>query len=155
MATPTYDFIDEYTTTGTSTFSFTSIPQGYRDLILVCTGSYAQQYARLNNNSGFVYPSEHVQGIASTANNSGDDTNKLPISLDDGISIIQIFDYSQTDREKTILMTLSRLESGSDKIIRLRASRFISTTNITSIDFTDVRGSVGQPATFRLYGIAG
>jgi hypothetical protein len=64
---------------------------------------------------------------------------------------IQLFDYSAVDKHKTVL---SRFGS-ANREVQATASRYSSTSAITSIRFFDILGQTFQAgATFSLYGIA-
>jgi hypothetical protein len=163
MPTPTYDLIASTTLgSNTRTITFTSIPSTYRDLVLVCNvtvvgGSDLICLTFNNNTSG--YNTVTMEGNGSTAA-SGSQTNEsnakntvIDYSISDVRStvIIQIFDYAQTDKHKSILM------KGGSSNLRMGASanRWANTAAINRLDvFTDSGTTTySSGSTFHLYGI--
>jgi hypothetical protein len=139
--------------------TFSSIPQGYTDLVFVMTGitsTNENNYMRYNSDSSSLYSSTYVGGDGSTAS-SGRASNQNKIGLDGPAfwtssqrnqKIIQIQNYSNATTFKTNL-TRSSSTVGADASVGL----YRSTSAITSVTFlTDVTYSTGS--TFTLYGIA-
>jgi hypothetical protein len=70
MPTNTYVALATATATGSqSTITFTSIPQTYTDLVLVCSGNTVNLATALlfNNDNGANYSRTAVRGYSSTA----------------------------------------------------------------------------------------
>ena len=149
------------------TISFGNIPSEYRDLRLVMcatnatTATATDGYFRLNSDSGAYYNRVKLNGSGSTAtsaSNSSDTqiyydlwSTSSPVLL-----TLDILDYSQTDKHKSMLLRGTDANSG----VYLMAARYAQTTAINSITFycTDQMGG-GTPdsfaigSTFTLYGV--
>jgi hypothetical protein len=162
MPTTTYTPIAS-TTLGSSTqsVSLTSIPQTYRDLILVIGGKFVTDgnaqnfYMRLNGVTSSVYTSVRMTGSGSAAQ-SGTDSDTLAYigganNGQDFVMRLQFMDYSVTDKHKTILARLDAPAFTS----HASAQRFASTNAITSIEMFTINSSIRYDAgtTFSLYGI--
>lgn len=159
MATPTYVPLGTITLSSTDTeIVFSSIPATYRDLIVVVQGTTnaaSNIRLRLNNDSS----NNSYVGMWGTGSStvSGANTNNAFIGAlypTQSVTMGQIFDYAQTDKQKSIL---GRGGGGND-VVWAFASRWASTVAVTSVAV-----SVNNPAgenfnsgtTFSLYGIAG
>jgi len=151
MATPTYELIETHTSTTNTAFSFTNIPQDYRDLILVTSGGRSTKSLRLNNDSGFNYNFVYMDTLGSSPrSNSSSNSASLFFHFEAGLSIMQIMDYAETDKHKSILM---RINDADSPRVLAEAARYASTNAVTSIDILSTFGD-GLPVTFSLYGIA-
>lgn len=151
-ATPTYVLLNQVTlAASSSSVTFSSIPQNYGDLVLVIQGTGAAQF-RLNpngdsSNASLVY----MDGYGSSTG-AGTDTK---ISLwyasnsDSFSSISQIFDYSALDKHKTVL---TRAGAGSSAVSAY-ASRWASTSPITSLAVVSSTGNLAIGSTIFLYGL--
>jgi hypothetical protein len=156
MPTPTYDLIASSilsTTTGDLTFS--SIPDTYRDLVLVINAgqsSSTNTRMRFNSNNTNVYNRVIMTGNGSTAT-SGTTANdtEIPItssSANTFFCVVQIFDYSATDKHKALIARNNYPAAEVDA----RAGRWANTAAINSIYlFTSSVWPIGS--TFYLYGI--
>jgi len=157
MPTPTYDLIASTTlAASTSTVTFGSLPSTYRDLILVLdtAGTSGVQGAtiRLNNDSGSNYSSVDAQGTGSSTGSgtsSGTSAEIGVVTTDRVVIISQFLDSSATDKHKTFL---SRASNASDRV-RMTASRYASTSAITSILVSITGGNFSSGSTFNLYGV--
>lgn len=169
MPTPTYKALATLTLSGTdSEISFASIPNTYRDLIVVCsartnTGSTSEPVRiRFNGDSttgNYIRVSMSGSGSGSGSSYTDSpgeiivDTAAAGGGLGSGIfSVfnIQIFDYAQTNKHKTVL-TVSDLASVET---RRQAGRWASTTAINTITLTPYfSNSFVSGSTFSLYGI--
>jgi hypothetical protein len=145
MPTPTYDLITSVTLASTSSeVVFSSIPQGYRDIVVVVANLSASTantlFARLNGDTGanysFVEATGDSVGAKSSTGSSG--TNGLLMGAvyqglpTSGVSqsVLQIMDYSATDKHKT---GLARYGSASKNEVDMSASRWANTAAVTSI----------------------
>ena len=151
---PAWVPLAEITLTSTdSEITFGSIPNTYRDLILVSeakgtTSSYAAIY--FNSDTGSNYSVVRMEGNGSTAA-SLTSTISAFITFDTtnpGASITQIMDYSATDKHKTFLI---RNQKANDAVFA-RAARWANTTAINNIKLTVNSGSFAIGSTFALYG---
>jgi hypothetical protein len=158
MPTPTYDLIATTTLAATSPeVVFGSIPQGYRDLILVLAVSSAggNQLARLrfNSDSGSNYSRLFMRGDGSSATSSADpDTGIFGADVDSTnkhAQVINIMDYSATDKHKTVINRTNR----GDRV-QAFAQRWSNNSAITSVRVVIASGTFNAGNTFSLYGIA-
>jgi hypothetical protein len=165
MATNTYVALDKVTVgTATSTVTFSSIPQGYTDLVLVAnarnsSGSGVDLLIRLNSDSGSNYSRTQLFGTGSSAGSSRDSNltylyigQTAPTGSGEFYpNTLQFMNYSNTTTNKTIL---NRVGSPNNNVTAM-VSLWRSTAAITSMTLTVNTGpnfEVGS--TFSLYGIA-
>lgn len=159
-ATPTYVLLNQITLAATSTgVTFSNIPQGYGDLVLVSNfipSGYTQ--IRFNNVSSSSYASVTMYGTGSgsggsnsytiahidTSNNVGDPTSSN-VALG-----LQIMDYSQLDKNKTCLLRVDN--PGASGYTHTQANRFISNDAINTINLIQT-GTWASGSTFSLYGV--
>jgi hypothetical protein len=158
MPTPTYDLIaSSVLGSASATVTFSSIPATYRDLVLVSnplsTVSSSNFYAEFNGDTGggSTYPQIFMQGNGSTASSGIFGAGDLIAGLaqSGSVNILQIFDYSATDKHKT---TIFRGENAAVRAIAA-AGRWANTAAITTIDIKPFSGSFDTGSTFYLYGI--
>ena len=159
--TPTYDLISTTTLVATApSTTFASIPQGYRDLIVVINAdgtSQTELYIRMNGDTSSTYTSVRIQGsgsVVGSGNYSG--TGGMRLNGNGDImtnftfnAIIQLLDYSATDKHKPLL---SRTNSSGG--VDACAGRWPSTTAINSVTVYPAAGNFDVGSTFALYGIA-
>lgn len=151
------------TTLGTSASSvtFSSIPATYRDLYLVIfakttAGSYGFE-ARLNGDSGNNYSRIQMGAITSRFTGTSSASNAMEsfifnTSTSGQIAIMQIMDYSATDRTKTILVR----SNDGDYITLATGYRWADTSAVTSVLVQGNDGeSLAAGSTLSLYGIKG
>jgi hypothetical protein len=156
MPTPTYIPLSTITLgSAASSITFGSIPQGYRDLVVIIQGTLGSTAGfglRFNGDTGSNYSYVGMDGYGSSTNSySGTDTS-MPAGVflsTGGVSISQIMDYSATDKQKTTLHRRSAGGWGASAI----AGRWANTNAITSVTAMGVTFTTGS--TFSLYGIAG
>lgn len=163
MPTSTYDLIASNvlsSTTSSVTFSsLNSIAAGYRDLIVVISGTMTSNnsaWIRFNSDSGSNYNRVWMQGDGSTtASGLSANQAQIYISSTDAFSStninqvqIQLFDFNTTDKHKAGLIRVDR----SDAVTSALAFRWASTSAITSI-LIDGDGDYASGTTFYLYGI--
>ena len=160
MGTPTYKPLATKTLTATATsVTFSSIGQGFRDLVLVATlvpgsGASTLRYNFNGDATAANYSSVAASGDGATASSSTEASGAnaylwLWINAHRDQSIANFMDYSATDKHKTVLARLSDSTYG----VQMAAGRWASTAAMTSIAVSSnvsfVAGSV-----FTLYGIA-
>jgi hypothetical protein len=163
----TYEPIATATSSGsTSTFSFTSVPSTYTDLMLVCSlrSSFAiadhDTLIRVNGNSSSIYSRTKLEGNGSSAstsvnsNQSGFYSGQVQgASSTSGVfstQIIQINSYSNTSTFKTFLSRNNTPTNYVSAIVGL----WRNTSAINQVDILNADGSnwiSGSTAT--LYGI--
>jgi hypothetical protein len=156
MPTPTYTALANVTLgTAVSSVTFSSIPATYRDLIAVYNGTAAtggDLYMTLNADSS-NYSMVRIVG-STTVTSVAESTREIGLARTGETSlIVQIMDYSATDKHKT---TLSRSNGPiATSVVAAYASRYASTSAITSVGFTINGGHNFQTgSTLALYAIA-
>lgn len=160
-----------------STITFSSIPSTYKHLQVRCltrgsTGisGGAPVYLTVNSDSGTNYSTHHLIGNGSSAYadghanasyildayggfqtwSGGDTANCF------GVGIIDILDYSNTNKYKTARALWGRDHNSTNGRVMLESGSWRSTNAITSLTFTtDATYGVswGQYSSFALYGI--
>jgi hypothetical protein len=161
MPTATYTALATVTLASTaSSVTFSSIPATYRDFVVVFnwgSDGDSNSHMRLNGDSGSNYSTVSMAGESDNSTNSTSGTSQVRIFIGFQNSttrlsgMAQIMDYSATDKHKTIL---SRFDT-ANRETQATASRWASTSAITSIRFFDILGQTFQTgATFSLYGVA-
>jgi hypothetical protein len=141
--------------------TFSSIPATYRDLIIVinpisATTSATEVLTRINSDTGSNYPYVRMKGNGSVASSSSGTFTKVPQAVavasnatSRNQSIIQIMDYAQTDKHKSIL---TRYDWGPEET-ETYATRWANTNAITTLSFTGDSQNLGTGTTIALYGI--
>lgn len=158
MATPTYTLIDSTVLgTASSSVTFSSIPATYRDLVLVCDVASAAGggfgYVQFNGDTGGNYNYVRMLGdgsstySASGASGSANAQIGYVRSTAKGVRIVQIMDYSATDKHKSMLVRSNEQDVGA------WANRWASTSAITSVSVYVSGQSFAAGSTFYLYGI--
>lgn len=164
--TATYIALATITLTSTdSEIIFSSIPATYRDLVVVCN----TRSTRAANNDFLLYQINGDTGsnyawvlmFGPGSGSGGSLTNTLTVGVTDaqpaanrpagefGAARIQLMDYSQTNKQKTIL---TRTDSASD-VTSAGATRWANTNAINQIRLFMEFGSIASGSTFSLYGI--
>ncbi len=159
MPNRTYIALANITLSGNaSTVTFSSIPNTYRDLVAVIntkglTGSPTPRggYMTVNGSTGSsVYVLSG--GSNSSAGQDGSDI-MIPVGNNHSTVVVDIMDYSATDKHKTILTKVATPGVSAWFIV----SRYASTNAVTSISFVGPDTGSDQYVTgsvFTLYGIA-
>ena len=141
--------------------TFSSINQGYRDLVAIIqvkstTGFQSTFMNQYVNDFPFV----EMRGSGSTAASSSGSQSGLRISdhlyynnLEFMIAKIQIFDYSTTDKHKPGLLQ-GNFEGSAGPGVEAIAFRSASTSAITSLSFTPSVNEFAAGSTFALYGVS-
>lgn len=159
MPTATYEPIATNTLgTATASVTFSSIPAGYTDLVIVANGPTVNQASislRFNNDTASNYSITRLLGSGSAAA-SDRDPNQTGIGL--GVStstsaginqIINIFNYANATTYKTVISRWNNSASYVAAIVGLWRKAPEAITSITL--FTSDNFAVGS--TFSLYGI--
>lgn len=153
-----------YTSLGTITLSasasdvtFSNISGSYRDLVIVARvdGSTNTELFIEFNGSTTGYTSRRMQAAGTTVafNTHTGPAMRLvgngDIMTDDTFSaIIELHDYSTTDKHKPVLS-----RTGSSNGLDICAGRWTNTSAITSIRLIPNSGTFEAPSIFSLYGI--
>ncbi len=144
--------------------TFSGIPATFKDLVLIgnWTNSSTSSAGRLqvNGDTGANYNGVWMTGTGSAAQSgseSGQTSARIagasvgPDNAYTNVVTLTFMDYAATDKQKTIL---SRFGT-ANREVQATASRWASTSAITSIRFFDILGQTFQTgATFSLYGVA-
>ena len=146
----------------TTSYTFSSIPSTYTDLVLVMqvisTSSSANyEYLQYNGDTGSNYSTTILSGTGSAAQstrfsnrtNFNIDYNAYP-NTSVGNRIVQIMNYSNTTTYKTGIVRANSAASGTDAIVGL----WRSTAAINSIAITHDTAQFAAGSMFTLYGIA-
>jgi hypothetical protein len=162
MATNTYVALATQTLgSAAASVTFSSIPQGYTDLVVVVSGNGAVTTGITMQFNGVTsgYSLTQLGGNGSSAS-SARRTSQSFININysgyfttSGQSniIVNIMNYSNTTTYKTVLCRANNAAVGTDAIVGL----FPNTSAITSVLIgNDGSGNIGAGTTFSLYGIA-
>jgi len=165
MPTNTYTPLATLTLTGgDSEIVFSNIPATYRDLIVVAqfqmSGTSSASRLRLNGDTGANYSGVWATGTGSGSGGSGSESGATgariigasfgPDNTFGNQLILQVMDYSATDKHKTVLSRYS----GAATEVQMTASRWANTAAVTSVTIYDVLGQTYQSgSTFSLYGV--
>lgn len=141
--------------TNTSTITFSSIPNTYKDLFMIVSASptgSGNSIIRLNGSSSSSY---HILTISvSTTTATGNNaSNQSGAFLETGstpfISKIDFIDYTNTSAHKGFLIR----ESSSQDGVQIRGCRWADTSVISSIEISGHTFATGS--LFALYGVIG
>lgn len=140
-----------------ASYTFSSIPSTYTDLILVYNGtSGAQSYLRVNGDSGSNYSDTYLYGDGSSTGSGRNLSQTLMYCGYIGESgantmvTIQLQNYSNSTTYKTFLSrgSLASAEVGS------HVGLWRNTAAITSVTFGVTANNLNTGSTITLYGIA-
>jgi hypothetical protein len=156
----TYTPIATYTATGTPTsYTFSSIPGTYTDLVIVidgymATGSGAYIAVQFNGDTGSNYSTTDLSGNGSTAQSAQFTSQTSGIIgafyLSQANIICSIQNYSNTTTYKT---AISRSNASSNNT-RADVNLWRSTSAITSVKVLAQTDTIANGTTLTLYGIA-
>ena len=155
--------LQNITLTGSAaTVTFANIPStGFRDLRLVVSGiesaaGSTDARLRANGDSGTNYYRVYMFGTGSSAVSGTDSATAYQpwYSADTiGHAVIDIFDYAQTDKHKT-LITRSNNANASSNGVSAQAQRWANTAAITSLTWSLTSTyTFNAGSTFALYGV--
>jgi hypothetical protein len=159
MPKKTYTQINSVTLAAASaSVTFGSIPQNFRDLILVQNLTTATSpddvLCRLNGDTGSNYAWVRMLADSSGTISSTGTYDGLPVQfsgvVSGGMAIFQLFDYSATDKHKT---ALSRAGGANYNIVEAVASRWTNAAAVTSMTLVVYTSNLAAGSTFTLYGI--
>lgn len=163
--TPTYTLLNQITLAASSSIvTFSNISQNFGDLVLVTStaagntgaagGNARNLLVRINGDSGSNYPRVIMSGDGGTARSTSDTQTWLALdwyghtNLTFHIHQLQFFDYSQTDKHKTILNRVTSTNA-SEAI----AHRWANTSAVTSLSIFYDANTLATGSTFSLYGV--
>lgn len=141
-----------------SSVTFSNIPNTYKDLVVIFGGTLSANAGvavvfnwdtnTSNYSRVFMYGESAGAGSGSTSN----DNRFMEVGTGQGNFVLQIMDYSATDKHKT---TLARANQ-ADRIVWANAGRWANTAAISSIQLDpNSTTTFASGATLALYGIAG
>jgi hypothetical protein len=155
MPTNTYVALGTITLgSSASAVTFSNIPGSFKDLIFsvqgTSSGNDGQVRPYLNGDTGANY-----NGIYALGDGSSTDTNNNPVSMYPKTAqsnwVVQIMDYSSTDKHKTILTRQSTVS----QYAFMASVRWASTSAVTSVVFDYVGAETwSSGTTFNLWGVA-
>jgi hypothetical protein len=165
MPTATYTPLAEITLTGSSALiSFSSINQGYRDLILVGqikTSAGRNATVTVNSDTTFGnYSYVYMWGDGSSSGSSANGSvSNVPINYrsqiyDTAVSsfTMNFMDYS-TNKQKSIIYRYDRIDLSNGYETIAAVSRWHSTSAITSIEINANSTGFAAGTTMALYGV--
>jgi hypothetical protein len=145
-----------------SSYTFSSIPGTYTDLVLVANGTGASNfglYAQFNSDTATNYSLTVIGGSGTTATSERQTSidyarfvwNSLWNSTTPGVATINIQNYSNTTTFKTMIWR----SSTASNAVEAGVNTWRSTAAINSIKITTSTGAnIAVGSTFTLYGIA-
>lgn len=169
-AAGSFELISTASGTGSSgVIDFTSIPSTYTHLQIRYTAKNTSTNADLNitfnNVTSASYARHHVLGNT-TAISSGNSTSATSISLLDAVApsttanvtangIIDILDYANANKNKTLRAFYGVLQAYTTSRIYLASGFLDSTTAISRVTLTASGNNFSTASRFSLYGIKG
>jgi hypothetical protein len=160
--TATYALIASNTVgTATPSITFSSIPSGYTDLVLIISAktntTAAQIYMTINGDDGTNYSRTILFGTGSSAGSARNSNQTVLFAdyygimntTDFNMDTFNFMDYANTTTFKTILSRTNLASSGVDAIAHL----WRSTSAINSILVGNYGYNFSVGTTFKLYGI--
>jgi hypothetical protein len=176
MSTKLTDFYQIATTTvgsgGTSSVTFSSIPQTYTHLQLrmitrTDRSSFYLDYLKttFNSDNGANYTTHHLSGDGANAGAYGAGSQNFSqilrlagaaspsISNTFGVAVVDILDYTNTNKHKT-LRNIGGTDFNGAGELGLYSGAWLSTSAINTITLTVGGGtSINQYSSFQLYGV--
>ena len=156
---------------GASTVSFTNIPSTYTHLQVryfnadTRSASNTGQWMTFNGSSAANYFAHDITGSAQYGISVNAYTNQTYIGIPNtsggtntnnfGVGIIDILDYANTNKYKTIRAIGGHEENATDGYVQFSSGAWASTSAITSMTFYPLLAPYRQYSIFALYGIKG
>ena len=145
-----------------STVTFSSIPSTYTHLqirgIARDAGGNNNGYIQFNGDTGSNYSYHYLVGNGSSASAGGaaSATNSLVMQYNNGsnmfgATILDILDYANTNKNKTVRSLNGWDQNGSGSIF-MWSGLWMNTSAISSITLTEA-GNFAQYSSFALYGV--
>lgn len=139
-----------------ASYTFSSIPSTYTDLVLVVNGSNTGaggNYIQLNGDTATNYSVTYLYGDGTTAGSSRISTNATPYSLYfntvQSTAILHVMNYANTTTYKTILNRSNSGDYVSERVTLWRSTAAISSILVGNTSYNYTAGT-----TFTLYGIS-
>lgn len=159
---------------GASTVTFSSIPSTYKHLQIrgiartdAGGGTTQNLNMTINNDTSTAYSFHQLLGNGSSASAYGENVNRsncvqiLHITTSTaganifGAGIIDILDYTNTNKNRTVRSLRGQEQNNTDGGIALHSYLYTGTTAISRLDFFAGSGNLVQYSQFALYGIRG
>jgi hypothetical protein len=152
------------TLSSNSSFSFTSIPQTFTHLqlrfigqVYVASGTGAAGLYIGANSDSNMKGAHYLYGNGSSAISTYDSISSIAVSNygfanTPSIAIIDILDYTNTNKNKT-LKSLYGYDANGSGWVGLNSTLYLSTNAITSLSFTGGGANILSGARCDLYGI--
>jgi hypothetical protein len=154
---------------GASTISFTSIPSTYTHLQIraiartnAVSGGDDNAVLKINNDTGANYSFHQMYGTGSGVGATGYASQNPQVALSAtnsnaaanlfGVGIMDILDYSNNNKYKTVRMLTGQDTNGGGVII-FRSLGWYNSSAITQLDLIGQNGSFVQYSSFALYGV--
>jgi hypothetical protein len=152
---------------GAASIEFAGIPTGYKHLQIRGLGrassGNAYMKVRFNSDAGNNYTYHQLFGLGSGSAAAGGGTSEngaAAITVTAGslaanifaVSIIDVLDYANTSKNKTLRCLDGMDANGSGQII-LNSGLWLNTSAITSVSLIISASTFAQHSTFALYGI--
>ena len=158
--------ISQQTSSAVSSVTFSSIPSTYKSLQvrfnLICTSSGANFQTQFNGDSSNAdYVSHRLYGDGSTTNAGGYASGVFGyvLQFNNGavvtyptIGIIDVMDYANTNKNKTVKSLMGANQNTSTGTIQLNSGLWLSTAAINSLTFAVSSGT--YTGTISLYGVS-
>ena len=158
---------------GAASITFSSIPSTYTHLQIraiirgTTSATNVDSIIRFNNDSTsgnyYYYHQLYGDGSSAISNNGNTDTTSTLYSFAPaanatanvfGGSVLDILDYSNTNKNKTI-RSLHGYDNNGNGFLILRSGLWMQTSAVNRIDLTPLSGNFAQYSQFALYGIKG
>jgi hypothetical protein len=158
MPKKTYTQINNITlAASTASITFSSIPQNFRDLVLIVNGAgssgQGNNYLYFNNDTtvgNYSYVRMLGDGNSPSSATSSNPTVSDVTTSFNNLVRVEILDYSASDKHKTRIS----LSSNPSSTIIAYASRWANTAPVTSLTFAGFNsGNWAFGTSFTLYGI--
>lgn len=157
MPTATYTPLANITlSTTTTSVVFGSIPNTFRDLVLIVTstssnGAEGYAYLYFNNDTGANYNRVEMAGNGSSTI-SGNIGNLIPITYRGSRTnqIINIMDYSANDKQKMVIYRNNQ----SDSVVLSGVGRWANNSVISTVSVVSFSLAFAAGSNLALYGIA-
>lgn len=158
MPTATYDLLSSTVLgSATSTVTFSSISGSYRDLVIVFTGGVTARTGQFlvfnGDTTNANYANVYAYGSGASTFSAAAADRQIAEVIENSAAnnaIIQILDYSATNKHKTSLI---RVNNSTVNGTEMRVHRWANTAAITSVSLVASGTTWLSGSTFYLYGI--
>lgn len=146
----------------TVNIEFSSIPSTYKHLQVRCylkePGGYVNNYIRFNSDTGTNYSNHYLDGTGSIVEaGAGTNTSAMALPIQGnqwGSAIIDILDYANTNKYKTIRL-LGGVDNNGSGYAELDSGNWRNTNAVTTITLISRFSGWAQYSHAALYGIKG